>query len=278
MSITHERRIAQLESRIRFLRQSIVDLQKNIKEKLANPYSSGKRGLDRSQIRTSDIKTGFGHYHGGNLPWNDKELALPPYNTQPSTPTIGFNKHSHSRYSGGALDIRTLELVEFENDGTEEVGNPEKPVILDRYGNSVNKHCQQFWGTVDIKQMEDSDGNLVDKIGFLDIAFDPDTRKWITGSNIIDVDGTDIVQYVWRYSDAVEAAPGASGATKTSEIKRDSKGVEMKAPLRRFLEEGEFGLSTAARNSWNNGANVYWDEIAGCFRFYAIFRPYPEES
>jgi len=151
-------RIAELEKTIIALQSKINDLTKNVEERVKTPYSKVGTVLDSKVI--GDIQTGVGGY----LIWNDSELKRPPFGDLPATPIKGYNKHGHSRYAGGALDINTLELVEYVFD-TE----------------LHNKHCQQFFVTEpSIQSSEDSSGTLQSHIGSLSdsLVFDPNTKKW----------------------------------------------------------------------------------------------------
>ena len=243
-------KVAELERQVRYLQDKLQDILINTEEGAKKPYSKvGNR--DRNNTRPVDIATGLGNLMGGNLPWNDSELIIPPYGTQPATPTKGYSKHSHSRYAGGALDINTLELVEYATDPSDD------SVIVDPDGNPVNKHCQGFWD----KQPNIKQESGVDKIGNLDISFDPTTGKWKAGgADYIDVETTYIVQYAW-YKEGVEVPEGTEGAVK--QIKLDENGNEMKSPL--LVSGDEFR------------SNVVWDKDAQSWRMYAVFRPWETE-
>lgn len=184
--MTLNQKIQDLENQIKSLQSKIEDLTISTDNKYIAPYTKAGEAVDKSRIRSTDISTNLGRVFGGNMVWNDSELKLPAYGQIPAEPTKGYNKHGHSRFAGGALDVNIMELVEFENaDG----------VILDSYGNPVNKHCRQFWkNQPNIVKMENSEGQYIDKIGNLDIEFDPDLGKWVTGSKEIDVERTKIVK------------------------------------------------------------------------------------
>lgn len=256
MAETLNEKLKRLESNWKRLESKVKDLSRNTEESGIRPYSKVGGIRSRSQIRPVDIFAGLGGTYGGNMIWNDSELILPPYNQQPPTPTKGFNRHTHSRYSGGALDISSLELIEYE---TNELGE-----IIDSEGNVVNKHTQQFWKNHP-KIVKDGE---IEKIGLLDIQFDPTTKKWKAGGGDIDVETTYFVQYIWK-KDGNKVPAGTEGATK--EIKKDSNDKEMRSPL----------LHTTGTPVENyNKSNVVWDEINLCWRLYAVFKPYlePEEE
>lgn len=249
---TLSQRIIELEKQIKFLYGKIKALTYNTETVRKKPETKiGQTNL--GQIAPVTIETGLGAIRGNSPAWNDSELKRPPYGTQPDEPTKGYNNHGHDRYSGGALDIHTLELVEYENiDG----------VILDPQGNPLNKSCQGFWKNKPNIAKE----GTIEKIGNLDIEFDSSSKKWIAGAGNIDVENTYLIQYVWMKGGS-EVPPGTEGAVK--EIKKDSKGNEMKAPL----------LYTKGTDEENlDKSNVWWDENAQCWRFYAVFKPCIEEE
>lgn len=166
-------RIEYLEEELRRLKSKLADVSRNVEETSVRPYSKVGGGRDRGQIRPVNIDTGLGQVMGGNIVWNDSELIIPPYGEQPATPTKGYNKHSHSRYSGGAIDINSVELVEYErnDDGK----------LIDKDGNVLNEHCSQFWKNPPvIETTENSKGELVEKKGKLadNFYFDADTKTW----------------------------------------------------------------------------------------------------
>lgn len=98
--------------------------------------------------------TGLGRIYGSQpgIIWNDAEAELPPFGTQPGTPTKGYQKHSHSKYAGGALDLNTLEIVKYKT------GDAEEDIeIIDSDGNILNRHTQSFWKS--LAQIEVDDNN-----------------------------------------------------------------------------------------------------------------------
>ena len=161
-------KIKELEKQIKFLESKINDISKNVESKVIKPYSKLGYLRDFNELKPVDVGTGYRLI----VPWNDSELLTPPYGAQPSLPTKGFNKHSHSRYAGGAFDINTLEFVEYQ---TDENGN-----IIDAEENILNRHCQQFWNnppSIVISQNEAEEN--VSRIGKLDgFVFDPDNQVW----------------------------------------------------------------------------------------------------
>lgn len=175
-------RLERAEAKIKQLESKIVDLVGKVEAKRINPESRVPL-LDTSKmgpLPSTDTGLGKLPLRNASIIWNDAEAQILGYGQTPSAPTIGYNKHSHSRYSGGALDINTLELVEFENTNG---------IILDAYGNPVNNHCQNYWKNQP-KIAKDGD---VEKIGLLDITFDKNSQKWLAGG-IIDVEKTYLLQ------------------------------------------------------------------------------------
>jgi len=138
-----EREIIKLKSRINTMESETP------KDSNPNPYTIVGGSKDISNNFSVDLKTGLGGTYGNFMPWNNAELEFPPYGLKPPTdPTIGYHRHSHSRYAGGALDINTLEFIEYNIDWDE--------------SDDYSKHCQQFWGTdPPIKK----DDNGIEQIG-----------------------------------------------------------------------------------------------------------------
>jgi hypothetical protein len=91
-----------LEELVETLKAKLRDMDIEIQNKYLTPISAlgGQEAL--SSIRPVDIKTGYGKRYGNAVIWNDSELANPPIDQQPPLPKKGYNKHSHSRFSGGA--------------------------------------------------------------------------------------------------------------------------------------------------------------------------------
>lgn len=247
--------LERLKKEIEWLKSKVRDLSRNTEENYISPYSKSGGIPSRSSIRPVDISTGLGETYGGNMIWNDSELILPPYGDQPAEPTRGYNKHNHSQFSGGALDVNTFQLVEYL---TNEEGE-----ILSEEGHVLNRHCQNFWK--EKAQIKEDSG--VQKIGTLEIEFDPSTRKWIAGGGFIDVEYTYLVQYIWKDGGGNEVPKGTEGAIK--EVKLDENGHEMKSPL--LVRDLNGNIDTFK-------SNVVWDKDAQCWRFYAVFRKWEEEE
>lgn len=247
--ITLNNKIKKLEAQVELLQDQIKNLVANTSKKAKSPYT--KVGIpSKTQNKPVDIKTGLGAIHGAAIPWNDKELQVPPYGVQPDTPTKGYNLHGHNKYSGGALDIHTLELVEYENiDGA----------IINIDGDLLNHSCQQYWKE-DVNIALSDDG--VEKIGKIDIEFDSDSGKWIAGSGAINVKTTKIVEYAW-YLEGVEVDADTEGATRS--IKLDDNGNNMESIINGEDDEGVAEEDEGLRE------NMVWDKNAQCWRFYAVY-------
>lgn len=226
-------RLIEMENIIATMQAKIDDLSKNLEEKTTQPFSKVGTEQGKSHNRPVEPRTGLGGTFGGSLAWNDSELKIPPYGTvtQPATPTKGYHLHGHSRFAGGALDINTLELVEYE---TDENGN-----LLDTDGSIVNKHSQQYWKkNGKIKIVQNSKDENVSKIGNLDITFDPETAKWKAGTGEIDVETTMLVKKV------------------DGEIENDENDNPKSSPL---------------YNVDSEKTTVMWDKDAQVWRFFAVY-------
>lgn len=167
---TLNERIKELEAQVKALTDKVWDLSRNTESKLKNPTSIVGGNRDRSLIKPTDVDTGLAQLMGGTIPWNDSEIKTPKINTQPSTPVKGYNKHSHSQFSGGPLIKDVLEIVEYD------------------WGSITNKHCQQYWNPQpNIATEVNSNNKTVPKIGQLDLVFNPDTLTWGTIALEIDI-------------------------------------------------------------------------------------------
>jgi hypothetical protein len=188
----------ELYNRIEALERQTRDLTINYEGTELNPYTILGVAKPKSTIRPVDAKTGKGLTHGGRILWNDSEETIPPIDEEPPEPKEGYNKHSHSRFSGGALIKDVLEIVEYDIDW-----------------NIHNPHSQEFLTeTPSIKTEENSNRETVDKIGKLDLVFNADTQTWGVAAYEIDVKKCYLVE---RDIDG--------------NISLDSKGNQKKSPL-----------------------------------------------
>lgn len=175
--MTINEQLKQLQQEVIRLKAKLEDLSENVESKTSPPYSKTGTGRHNTQNTPVDPFSGLGGTKGGHLAWNDSELVNPPLNAQPSEPTKGYHKHGHSRYSGGAFDIHTIEFVEYDTD--------ENNNIIDPEGNILNKHCQQFWSslpniTEEEKDLEEGGSELIPKIGGISssLVFDKSDSQW----------------------------------------------------------------------------------------------------
>jgi len=161
--------IDELLKRIEILENKIKDTSTNTEQKDPTPYTIGS--INKNPIRISDIGTNS----DGSIAWNDSELSIPAKYVKPVDPKKGYNKHFHTRYAGGALDINALEIVEYDIDWEN--------------SSSHSKHSQQFFGTNPlIKKMQNTNNENVDKIGNIAFVFDADSAKWGTSAFEIDIE------------------------------------------------------------------------------------------
>lgn len=191
-------KINQLEREIKILKDRVNSVESDTPESNdPTPYTVVGGNKDVSSNFPVDLRTGLGGTYGSFMPWNDAELKFPSYGTKPDTPTEGYHRHGHSEFAGGALDINTLQLVEYDVDFNT--------------SGTYNKHCQQFWKSD--PPIAKSNGGVA-KIGLLDIEFDEVSGKWLTGANYIDVERTYLVK-----------------KNSEGEIELDDKENQKKAPL-----------------------------------------------
>lgn len=215
-------RIKELEKTIEELKSKVADLSLHTEEKNTTPISIVGGNRERGLIRPVDAKTGATEIFGGAVVWNDSELKVPPLDEEPPLPTKGYNKHSHSRYSGGALIKDMLEIIEYV------------------WETITNKDCQQYWITEPkIATDKNSKGEVVDRIGQLDLVFNPDTLKWGSSAFEIDVNKCYLVQ-----------------RDDNGNILLDENGKEMKSPL---------------LNADITKTCIIWDKDAKVWRFYAVY-------
>jgi hypothetical protein len=218
-------RIKELEDKIIALEAKTKDLSATTEQKYRTPVTIGGGSQAQGNTSSISISSGFGAIKGGPVLWNDKEINA-PYGTQPAIPTIGYNKHAHSRFSDGALIKDVIEIVEYE------------------WGTITNKHSQGFLKPTDqpmIKKEQNTAKEQIDKIGLLDLVFNPDTKTWGCPAYEIDVKKCYLVE---RDKDGI--------------IKKDSKGQEMKSPL---------------YNSDTTKTSIVWDENGNCWRLYCAYAP-----
>jgi hypothetical protein len=194
-------RIQILESQVINLSNKLTDLINTTKGIITPPYSIVGDNLSPGSMRPSDLRAGRGGFSGTGIVWHSGELDTPPATSEISLPddldsVQAYNRHSHSRISGGALDKNTLEIVELEFDGQ-------------------NPHSSQFWQEEPRRKIIlNTDEQPVESIGLLDLVFDPDKKMWGAAAHEIDVKKC---YFVMRDEKGI--------------IMKDENKVEMKSPL-----------------------------------------------
>jgi len=163
--------ISILKSQIELLKAQIKDLQTSSDSGVPTslkPYSVVGGAKDPSMSYGVDIRTNLGGTYGNTILWNDAEMALPPYGVKPGDPTEGYHQHTHSEFSGGALIINFVELVEYDVDFNT--------------SGEYSPHCQQFWDTKpQIKKDEDGNeqkGSLFGKPEDPNLVWDKINKCW----------------------------------------------------------------------------------------------------
>jgi hypothetical protein len=199
-------RILELEQQVAALLSKVADLSKNVEETYKKPISVVGGINNKSTAHPSDIITGMGNQFGGMMVWNDAELKIPPFGIELPMPERGYAKHTHSRFSGGALIINGLEIVEYDD------------------GQINNVHSQAFFATEPrIKKAINSNGQSVDMIGLLDLSFNADTGKWTIATSEIDIKKCVFVE---RDNDGniIHSAPLYNADTTKTSIVWDTNG------------------------------------------------------
>jgi hypothetical protein len=225
MAKTLNSRIQELEIEIQALKRKLDYVSSRTEEIRPQPTTKvGQAEFKQGVMPSSGTGLGKVWTYPGGIIWNDSEGLAPPFGSDIS-PSKGFNKHSHSRYSGGALIKDMLEIVDYD---------------LSNY--STKLHSQSHWKTEPpIKKVFSSKGQTVEKLGKLDLVFDPDVVMWGTVAYEVDVRKC---SFVLR---------GTNG-----EINKDKYGAEMSAPL--YQDDP-------------TKTSIVWDADGGCWRIYAVFAP-----
>ena len=153
-------KVRQLENQIKTLQAKVLDLTNKTEASRAKPESKVPLSDLSKTTPMPSSGTGLGKLPARNagIIWNDADAQNLGFGTQPSIPTKGYNKHSHSEYAGGALDINTLKLVEYDLSG-------------------YNKHNQSYWKEQPNIE-KDEDGN--EKISDLSksMVWDKENKCW----------------------------------------------------------------------------------------------------
>jgi hypothetical protein len=174
--MTLNERIIYLENTIKTLQSKIDELTGNTTSKGIAPTSIVGGNEDKSMNRPIDVRSGFGRIYGGPVIWNSQERDTPSIKSEIPTPAdidavIPYNRHMHSRISGGALDINTTELVEFVY-------------------TTQNKNDPAYWQEEPKRaktKKTDGSNEEVEKIGTIRAVFDPDTKTWGISAFEIDI-------------------------------------------------------------------------------------------
>ena len=237
-----EQHLAKVEAQLTQVTNELVQ----IKHPTPISVHSGKPMHNSAVV---DRSTKLGNTLGGTIIWNDAELQFLSSTSQMAaiTPTKGYHRHSHSRYSGGALDVTNLELVEYEE-------NEALPPDSQSYWNGQEKIATETkktrtYTTVPTPQGDQETFSVnrtdVPKLGPLALIFNPNAAQWGVASYEIDVKGCYLVE-----------------RDENGEIELDEDNNEKSSPL------------------WNEDTtktSVVWDKNAKCWRFYAAFAPTPED-
>jgi len=178
MEQTLNEKIIALQTQIKELQAQFDALNDKVYNKDAKIYTVAGGNRDNALNRSTDIATGMGRQQGAPMAWNDSELGFPPYSiAEPPTPTVGYNNHSHSRYSGGALINGVIEIIEYV------------------WGTITNKHSQQYYTPKPEKATAiNSKNETVFKVGLLELFFNPDSLTWGTEAMQIDVNRCYLVE------------------------------------------------------------------------------------
>ena len=180
-----------INERIEFLENTINTLA----AKLA-AVSSNTEGASKTNYSI----VGASRDHNINKPiiWNNTEINA-VLGTQPAIPDTARDKHSHSRFSGGALINGVVEVVELD------------------WGIETNKHSQSY-KDFPIVKVANTAGESVDKIGLLPLTFNADSGTWGCATFEIDI------------KKCVFVERETSGVNKGL-IKNDTLGNPMSSPL-----------------------------------------------
>lgn len=137
-------KVRKLESEVIALKMKLKDLVQKTETKRLKPESRRSKINLSKQTPLPSTGTGLGKLpaRAGNVIFNDADAQNIPFGTQPNDATKGYNKHFHGRFCGGALDINTLEIVEYDLTG-------------------YNKDCQAYWKeSPDIEEDENGEQKL----------------------------------------------------------------------------------------------------------------------
>ena len=200
-----------INERLEFLEQTVNTLSAQLKAVSANTEGASK---------TNYSVVGASRDPNIDRPiiWNNSEINA-SYGIQPAVPKFGYNKHSHSRFSGGALIYGVIEIVDYD------------------WGAVTNKNSQSFLDELPIVKDKSTSGETVDRIGTLSLVFDPDSSSWGCPAYEIDVRKCFLVER-------------ETEGNNKGEIKLDDNGKQMKSAL--YNED-----QTKTSVVWDKNAQVW---------------------
>ena len=250
-------RIKWLEARISQLESRQDNLSSKTEGKIQPPRTEFGYLGDRTTIHPMDLGSRKG-YLGGTIYWNDTEIGEGIGN-QPSSPNQGFHKHTHSRFAGGALIKGAVEIVEYENEDGD-----------------LNFHSQQFrdeskWKIAKEERGTEGNRESVDKIGLLDLIFNPDTQTWGVATYGIDVESCYFIKR--RKVAAKDEYGNPVEGQNIGDIEKDENEHEMKSALYIVKEDGTQDIASSS---------IIWDKNGrqgmGVFRLLSAYAWSPEEE
>lgn len=197
-------RIKTLEKMVRTLTEKINSIQVN---KTVNADRINKDDNSSTEYwKGACGEDGLNKLLGGPVYWNNVDASIPGLGVKPNvTPSKGYNKHFHNRYAGGALDVNSLELIEYDVDWAN--------------SSDYSEYHQRLWSKepdIAKENKTESNGSItqVPKIGKLSVTFNANTGMWESTANEIDISKC---YFVLRDQDG--------------NIQTDDNGAEMKSYL-----------------------------------------------
>ena len=253
-------RLKEAEKKILSLAGKVNDLSLNTESKSTKPYTK-LGGWDGKQFNSPRDLKSRRTMLGKPIFWNDSEVNNPRGELIPE-PDVGYHWHPHSRFGGGALIKDVLEIVEF--DWTKAVDGTSQVIP------AVSRHSPGFFPKQPKIVTEiNSEGKKIEKIGKLDLVFNPDTLTWGTVTYGIDVEKTFFVKKR-REANKDEYGNVIEGED-VGDIEKDENDHEMKSPLYVIDAEGNYDVTNSS---------VIWDINGrggqGCFRLLAVYASEPE--
>jgi hypothetical protein len=250
--------LAEIQTMSDYLQSRVGATNNEQNEKVGSKSSSGSISGAGTVTGAYDVATGRPYTQGGQIVWNDQEISPSPLqaSSEITEPTKGYHKHSHGEFSGGAIDVNTMMLVEYErlsSEGDDDDDNPIMNPKIKLTEGDCNEHCQSEFKSepliVKADKTEAGTENVtqVEKKGKVAWIFNAESSKWGCAAYEIDVKKCFLVQ-------------------------RDENG---KIELDDSEEPKE--KKSCLWNEDQTKTSVVWDKNAGCWRFYAAFAEEPEE-